>query len=602
MNSGRYENRIYVGSGGMASVYKAFDGNLQRNVAIKEMAFELRNNEETRDLFIREARKMASIKHQNVVHVYDVSDDGDVPTIIMEFMGGGNLAGCMGTGSLATEDVLKIVKQIALGLQAIHAKGLVHGDVKPENILADAGIYKITDFGVAMGGEEDALPSVTIKYAAPEVLADPNKIGPSSDIYSLGVMAVELLLGPRGFEDAVRESIERDRSLQLPAINDSIQVFWQTWVASSAELPDFNTFDSSISIEVSEFLGRLTRREQSDRTPDCQALLSELDEVIKLEGQRSTANTVHDPKLKRRRDKLQAQREKSDAGEKKKRPIWLKAGVGVGGLLILAVLTLLIIPTAPPRFPVDVESEPSGASISVNGRLLEGRPTPTRFNGAWGDNLVFALENRELIEFVLTEEVTGLSETGEGFQLEVAWPELLSIETSAEAAQYLIDRLPSAWPLDVSLEGIMAPAAAGDPTRIELGTSIKFQVNSDRAASLLLFHLGSNDLLTLIYPNPVGIAPTIEASKRSSFGGEIGLVAEEPLGTEWFVVIATEQAVVPADLTERPSALGRFTFYPIGGRGSPGESVIIWLSDAIVQGAASGKVLKVEIVAKERAL
>ena len=186
MNKSRYENKTYVGSGGMASVYKAFDVTLQRDVAIKVMADQLRNNESVRDLFTSEARKMASINHQNVVHVYDVSDDDDVPTIYMEYMRGGNLASLMGSGPMAGEEVLKIMRHVILGLGAIHEQGLVHRDVKPENILEDSGTYKITDFGVAMSGDEDALPFVTSKYAAPEVLIEPEKIGPSSDIYSLG--------------------------------------------------------------------------------------------------------------------------------------------------------------------------------------------------------------------------------------------------------------------------------------------------------------------------------------------------------------------------------------------------------------------------------
>ena len=85
----------------------------------------------------------------------------------MEYMSGGSLATRMGTDPLPTEVVLRITRQVAEGLQAIHDAGLVHRDVKPENILEEAGNYKITDFGVAMTGDEDALPFVTNKYAAP---------------------------------------------------------------------------------------------------------------------------------------------------------------------------------------------------------------------------------------------------------------------------------------------------------------------------------------------------------------------------------------------------------------------------------------------------
>ena len=219
-------------------------------------------NESVRNLFLSEARKMASVRHQNVVQVYDIIDDTEIPTILMEYMSGGSLATRMGSDPLPTEVVLRIIRQVGEGLQAIHDAGLVHRDVKPENILEEAGNYKITDFGVAMTGDEDALPFVTNKYAAPEVLIEPDKISAASDLYSLGIMAIEMILGPRDFELAVREAIEQDDELQLPSIRDSAQAFWQRWVASSVELPLLNTIDDSVPEEVAEFLAHATPTEQ----------------------------------------------------------------------------------------------------------------------------------------------------------------------------------------------------------------------------------------------------------------------------------------------------------------------------------------------------
>ena len=233
MNDSRYVEKNYVGSGGMASVYKAFDTTLRRHVAIKEMTEQFLENENVRNLFLSEARKMASVRHQNVVQVYDIIDNTENPTILMEYMSGGSLATRMGTDPLPTEVVLRIIRQVAEGLKAIHDVGLIHRDVKPENILEEAGNYKITDFGVAVTGDEDAVPFVTNKYAAPEVLIDPHQISAASDLYSLGIMAVEMILGPREFELMIREAIEQDDELQLPAIKDSAQAFWQRWVASS---------------------------------------------------------------------------------------------------------------------------------------------------------------------------------------------------------------------------------------------------------------------------------------------------------------------------------------------------------------------------------
>jgi serine/threonine protein kinase len=598
MNNARYENKTYIGSGGMASVYKAFDAVLEREVAIKEMAEQLRGNQEIRDLFLREAKKMASIKNQNVVQVYDVSDEGNVPTIIMEYMGGGNLAARMGVGSLAAEDVLKIVKQVTLGLQAIHAKGLVHRDVKPENILADDGVYKITDFGVAMSGEEDALPFVTNKYAAPEVLIEPDKIGPSSDIYSLGIMAIELLLGPKKFEEVVRETIERDQQLQLPAIKDSTQVFWQHWVASSAELPELYTLDSSISVEVSKFLAHVTRREQAERIQDCHTLLSELDEVIELGGQRATAPTAHDPKMKRRLDKLQAEREKgSEPKKKKKRSLGSKIAMGTGGLLLLAVLALLLIPTGPTRFYLDVVSEPPGALIMVNGSELSGDPTRTWFNGAWGDTVLLQREGSEPLEFVLSEDMEGLTETEQGFRLEVSLETGLSIRTSAEAAALLGERLPRSWPMSVSIDGFGTPSDDGDATTIPLHTLLNFQVQSERDGSLALIHLGSDDAVTLIYPNPAGVAPQASSQDLASVGSEINLITQEPVGTEWFVFISAEEALIPPTIPETQQIGDWATLYLLGGDESPGQSLVLWLLDATTDSEGSTSIIEIDVVA-----
>src|SRR5690606_13770097 len=321
----------------------------------------LRGFEDVRHLFLNEARKMASIRHPNVVQVYDVSEEGDVPTIILEYVSGGSIASRADSGALASEEVLRIVRQVALGLQAIHRTGLVHRDVKPENILEDNGVFKITDFGVAMSGDEDALPFVTSKYAAPEVLIEPDKIGPSSEIYSIGIMAIELLLGNSKYEAAVRETIEKDSKLKLPAIKDSVQAFWQQWVASTSELPPLDKLDNSVSPEVSAFLASMTRRDRTKRIADCEAVLGELDALIKLSGQRARAPTEYSPGMKRKLDQQKAERAgAADGSTRKKKPLWFKLSVGTGAILLAAVGALFLIPTTP-RFYLEVATTPPGA-------------------------------------------------------------------------------------------------------------------------------------------------------------------------------------------------------------------------------------------------
>ncbi len=595
MNKSRYENKTYVGSGGMASVYKAFDVTLQRDVAIKVMADQLRNNESVRDLFTSEARKMASINHQNVVHVYDVSDDDDVPTIYMEYMRGGNLASLMGSGPMAGEEVLKIMRQVILGLGAIHGQGLVHRDVKPENILEDSGTYKITDFGVAMSGDEDALPFVTSKYAAPEVLIEPEKIGPSSDIYSLGIMAIELLLGPRRLEEVIRETMERDEQLQIPAIKDSVQAFWQHWVASQAELPDLFTLDSAVSVELSELLANMTKRDQSARLQDCGTLLTELDRVIEASDQRAGATTDYNPKMKRKLDKLQAERDGAVDAGKKKKPLWMKAVIGLGGLLVAAILALFLIPSGPDTYHVDLVTEPPGATVTADGALFEGYPTPTWFDGSWGSTVTFELDGYDPIEVVLAEGMEGLTQTDEGFELSVAWPDPFSIENSVEAADYFTANLPSAWPVEFSLDN----GSEQTPQRIALETPISFRVSSEKSGSLTLLHLGSDNYLTLVYPNPAGVAPKLAAREPSNIGAEIGLTAKLPLGTEWFVLLVSEEPLIPTNLGEMQKVEDWATLFPIAGSGSPGETLAVWLTDAGIADKSSGRLLEIEIVQQE---
>jgi hypothetical protein len=196
----------------------------------------------------------------------------------------------------------------------------------------------------------------------------------------------------------------------------------------------------------------------------------------------------------------------------------------------------------------------------------------------------------------MAEGMPGLAATDKGFKLVVQLAADFSIETSAEAAEYLGEHMPDAWSLDVSFDGIAPPANAGDPTRIALESPIRFQVTSEQSGSLTLIHLGSNDLLTLIYPNPAGSAPEIGASRTNGIGTEIGLVAQEPTGTEWFVFILSEQPFVPPNLAEMQHVEDWATLFPISGRGSPGESFAVWLASELDEGAVTGKVIEVEIV------
>lgn len=602
MITDRYSGKSYIGSGGMASVYKAFDEVLHRTVAIKELNKQLRGNVDVCAMFLSEARKMASVRHQNVVQVYDVSDEGNVPTIIMEYLEGGSIASRLGRGSLTVDEVIVIIRQVAQGLSAIHAAGLVHRDVKPENIIEHDGIYKIADFGVAMSGEEEALPFVTNKYAAPEVLLEPENISPVTDIYSLGIMAIEMLLGPQRFEDAVREAIEADARLQLPAIHDSAQAFWQQWVASSSELPPLNEVDPAISPEITKILGDMTRRERAARVPDCQTVLKRLEDVAVLSTQRAEAPTEYSAKSKRRFDRKKAEATGAGKTSARKSPLWFRATAWTAACLLVAVVVLIMLPSGGSRFHLEVATTPPGASVTVNGQLLEDDPTPTWFNGAWGDTVRFELEGREPLEVIVSESMEGLTAIENGYHLELAWPQPDWIATSAEAADMLKQGLPGLWPLQVSLETPGSRLIEDASYSVAVGTDLNFQVTSEQPAFLAVIHLGSNDVLTLIYPNPFGFAPQLDANAMRPVGKEIGLIAKEPIGTEWVVFIAAESLQLPPRIPGVENVGGWATVYPFGEEASSGGKLVSWLLDTFGDEDVSANIVQIEVTGKETGL
>jgi serine/threonine-protein kinase len=197
---GRYEVSERLGHGGMATVYLAEDRELGRSVAVKILADNLAGDDDLRKRFKREARLAAKLDHPNVVQVYDVGEEGDRPFIVMELIDGGTLADKLDRPrGLPARDRVPVLQQMCEGLGHAHERGLVHRDIKPQNLLirkAD-GCLKIVDFGIARAVEETRLTQTgrvvgTDRYMAPEQLSD-GKITPATDVYACGVVADETL-------------------------------------------------------------------------------------------------------------------------------------------------------------------------------------------------------------------------------------------------------------------------------------------------------------------------------------------------------------------------------------------------------------------------
>lgn len=224
---GRYEIIEEVGRGGMAIVYLAKCLVLNRYVAIKVLRPEYREDEEFIKRFKIEAQSAGNLSHQNIVSVYDVGNENDTEYIVMEYVEGITLKQYLSAkGVLPEKEAVDFASQICAGLEYAHKKGIVHKDVKPENILiTKEGILKITDFGIAKALNQGTITTGgmamgSVHYFSPEQ-ARGSFVDAKTDIYSLGVILYEMVTGKRPFdgESAISVAMQHIESEPIrPAI------------------------------------------------------------------------------------------------------------------------------------------------------------------------------------------------------------------------------------------------------------------------------------------------------------------------------------------------------------------------------------------------
>lgn len=198
---GRYRIVDLLGRGGMALVYRGHDDELDRPVAIKLLADNLAADESSRRRFLREARLAARLTHPNIVQVYDSGEDGGRPYIVMEYVDGETLGDLLQRqGTLPPAEAIRLALQACAGLAHAHREGLVHRDIKPQNLLLRRdGTLKIADFGIARSAHGTRLTEIgsilgTAAYLAPEQAAGEDVAAPA-DLYALGVILYQMLTG-----------------------------------------------------------------------------------------------------------------------------------------------------------------------------------------------------------------------------------------------------------------------------------------------------------------------------------------------------------------------------------------------------------------------
>lgn len=248
-----------LGQGGMGIVYKAEDTRLQRIVALKFLPESLRMDQTSRFQFLREARAASRLKHPNVLTIYTVEESEVGDFIAMEYAEGGTLRERVGT--LAVEQLITYMSQAAGALQAAHEQGIIHRDIKPDNLLIDSeGKVRISDFGLArMASDVSGAPADvavgTAHYMSPEQVTGA-ALDARSDIFSLGVTFFELLAGRRPFEGDYVMSV-------LYAIaNDAA--------------PRLSEFALSVPAEFERIVSRCLAKEREARYASCRELADDL--------------------------------------------------------------------------------------------------------------------------------------------------------------------------------------------------------------------------------------------------------------------------------------------------------------------------------------
>ena len=345
MLDNRYEILERIGTGGMAIVYKAKCHRLNRLVAIKILKSDLAQNEEFRRRFNAESQAVAQLSHPNIVSVYDVSRGGDMEYIVMELIDGIILKQYMEKrGQLNWRESLHFITQIMRGLSHAHSRGIIHRDIKPQNIMVlRDGSVKVADFGIACLADsaqtltQEALGSV--HYISPEQ-ARGDRPDARSDIYSSGVVLYEMLTGRLPFEgeSAVSVAIQHLSSIPLapreinPDIPEQLELICMKAMAPDLEhryqsadamIADLEAFRKNPEVEMKFDLSDLRPEENDEPT-----------RTIRTMPSHTVTIPVHQPE--RNYPRRERDEEPCRAGSGKR-------GVLVGAVTVAAVAVVIVL-------------------------------------------------------------------------------------------------------------------------------------------------------------------------------------------------------------------------------------------------------------------
>jgi len=323
----RYEIREILGVGGMAIVYKAYDRFAERNVAVKILKDEFAQDEEFRRRFKNESRAIAMFSHPNIVSIYDVGSGEGPQYIVMEYINGITLQQYIDAKKvLPLHDAIAIMEQTLKGIQHAHERGVVHRDLKPQNImLLEDGTVKVTDFGIARMASVDTktmseMALGSVHYISPEQ-ASGEETDFKADIYSLGVILYVLTTGKFPFDGDTPVSVALQHVQKQPdnprMINDTISVGMDQIVMKAMQKSPEKRFESA-----------------ADMMKDIQAIKNDPDIVFDYEMSEDSAKTRYFGKIRP---------DSKEGASKGKMPQFIPILIGVTGVLVVTAIILMIL-------------------------------------------------------------------------------------------------------------------------------------------------------------------------------------------------------------------------------------------------------------------
>jgi len=318
--AGRYELEKLVGSGGMSNVFRAHDSLLERTVALKILHEQYTRDEDYVERFRREARAVAQLAHPNIVTVIDRGEQDGRQYIVFEFIEGDNLKEIVARGPVPVRDAIGLTLQVARALSFAHERGLVHRDVKPQNVLLNEdGQAKVTDFGIARSLDVHGVTQTgtvlgTSDYIAPEQ-ARGQKVNPKTDIYSLGAVLYELLTG------------------DVPFAGDNFVAVAMRHVNEPAPSVLEHRPDCPLRLDLA--VQRAMAKDPADRFESMDDFVIELEACLaEVDGRGDEGATMIVPPARRRRRRVPRSRRAPAAGTLLLAGV-IAAAIAVGGFLLL---------------------------------------------------------------------------------------------------------------------------------------------------------------------------------------------------------------------------------------------------------------------------